>query len=83
LCDLSSSLPLQLIVAKLMATGEYDRHLRRMQRRYRMRRQTLPSALHRHLGAAAQDGSGAGLHVAVWLPRLPAEGVPDCFSDTG
>ena len=77
LCDLSSSLLLQRVVARLMATGEYDRHIRRMQRRYRTRRQTLLAALQRHLGAAARvDGSSAGLHVAVWLPHLSPARVP-------
>lgn len=70
--DLSSSLILQRMVGTLMATGEYDRHVRRMQRRYRVRRQALLSALRRHLGDAAEiGGSAAGLHVAVWLPKLP------------
>jgi GntR family transcriptional regulator / MocR family aminotransferase len=74
--DLSSSLILQRMVATLMATGEYDRHVRRMQRRYRTRRQSLLSALRRHLGDAAEvHGSAAGLHVAVWLPQLPADRI--------
>ena len=74
--DLSSSLILQRMVGALMATGEYDRHVRRMQRRYRVRRQTLLSALRRHLGDDAQvHGSAAGLHVAVWLPKLPVARV--------
>ena len=44
-----------------MATGEYDRHIRRMQKRYRERRHALLGALKHHLGADAQvEGSAAG-----------------------
>jgi GntR family transcriptional regulator / MocR family aminotransferase len=71
LCDLGSSALLQRTLAQLMATGEYDRHIRRMQKRYRERRQTLLAALKRYLGAKAHvEGSAAGLHVVVWLPEL-------------
>ena len=76
LCDMGSSALLQRTLAQLMATGEYDRHIRRMQKRYRERRQALLAALKRHLGAKAQvEGSAAGLHVVVWLPELPRDRV--------
>jgi GntR family transcriptional regulator / MocR family aminotransferase len=72
LCDLSSSGLLQRTLAQLMATGEYDRHIRRMQKRYRERRHVLLSAVKQLLGAdATVEGSAAGLHVVVWLPNLP------------
>jgi GntR family transcriptional regulator/MocR family aminotransferase len=74
LCDLGSSWLLQRTLTQLMATGEYDRHIRRMQKRYRDRRQALLTALDRDLGAEAQvEGSAAGLHVVVWLPNLPRD----------
>jgi GntR family transcriptional regulator / MocR family aminotransferase len=76
LCDLTSSVLLQRTLAHLMATGEYDRHVRRMQKRYRSRRQALLRGLKRHLGTeVCVEGGGAGLHVAVWLPRLPHQSV--------
>lgn len=72
LSDRGSSALIQRMMAVLMATGEYDRHIRRMQRRYRARREALIRGLHRHLGPAAQiDGSDAGLHIVVWLPEFP------------
>lgn len=72
LSDRGSSALLQRMMAVLMATGEYDRHIRRMQRRYRVRRETLIRSLRRHLGGAAEvDGSSAGLHIVVWLPEFP------------
>jgi GntR family transcriptional regulator/MocR family aminotransferase len=77
LSDLGSSALLQHALAQLMATGEYDRHIRRMQKLYRGRRQVLLGALKRHLGAAVEVmGASAGLHVVVWFPKVPPEGVP-------
>ena len=68
LSDLGSPLLLQRLVGELMARGTYDKHIRRMQRRYRARRDTLVDALGRHLGAAVDvEGDAAGLHLVVWL----------------
>lgn len=78
LTDRGSPLLLQRTVAELMATGEYDRHIRRMLRRYRTRREALIRALHARLGADVEIRGGAsGSHVAAWLPRLPPERVPE------
>ena len=77
LCDMGSSALLQRTLAQLMATGEYDRHIRRMQKRYRERRQALLGAVARHFGAKAHvEGSAAGLHVVVWFPGLRPDCVP-------
>ena len=76
LCDLGSSSLLQHTLAQLMATGEYDRHIKRMQKRYDGRRQALLGAFKRHLGEdGVVEGSAAGHHVVVWLPRLPGDRV--------
>lgn len=83
LCDMGSSALLQRTLAQLMSTGEYDRHIRRMQKRYRERRHALLGAVRRHFGAkASMDGSAAGLHVVVWLPDLRADRV-DALIDAG
>lgn len=69
---------LQLTVAELMATGEYDRHIRRMLRRYRARRAALIAALEFHLGDDVEiAGGSAGLHLTAWLPRLAPERVEE------
>ncbi len=75
LSDLGSPLILQRLVGELMARGAYDRHIRRMQRRYRARRDVLVAALRAHLGAAVDvDGDEAGLHLVVWMrDLLPAQ----------
>ena len=82
LCDLSSSPLLQQTLAGLMATGEYDRHIRRMQKRYRLRRQALLDAFDKRFGAEVEiQGSAAGLHIVAWLPRLPPERVPELLAE--
>jgi GntR family transcriptional regulator / MocR family aminotransferase len=74
LSDLGSPRLLQKTIGELMATGEYDRHIRRMLRRYRARCAALVDALERHLGTDVEiEGSEAGLHVVAWLPNLPSD----------
>ena len=69
----------QLALADFIERGELDRHLRRMRSVYRLRRDTLLSALERHLPMLRPTGASAGLHVLAWLPadidedRLTAE----------
>jgi GntR family transcriptional regulator/MocR family aminotransferase len=76
--DLGSSAILQRLVGQLMTTGAYDRHMRRMQRRYRARRDALVSALRQHFGSDAEiEGEHAGAHLVVWLRSLPAGRVDD------
>jgi GntR family transcriptional regulator/MocR family aminotransferase len=78
LTDRGSPILLQRTVAELMATGEYDRHIRRMLRRYRTRREALIGALQARLGSDVEiRGGTSGSHVAVWLPRLAPERVDE------
>jgi GntR family transcriptional regulator/MocR family aminotransferase len=78
LSDLGSPAILQRVVGELMTRGAYDRHVRRMQRRYRARRDALVTALHAQLGAEVEiEGEEAGLHLIAWLRGLPAERVDD------
>ncbi len=58
----------QLALADLISRGEIDRHLRRMRRVYRTRRDALLAAAARHLPAARALGVPAGLHLAFALP---------------
>lgn len=69
--DRGSPVLLQRMVGDLMASGEYDRHLRRTLRRYRARRDSLVDALRTQFGGAAViSGEEAGAHVVVGLPNL-------------
>lgn len=69
IADLGSATLDQLVYAELLRGGELDRHLRRMRRVYRRRRDVLVAALHRHLPDWRIRGAAAGLHIVVELPR--------------
>jgi GntR family transcriptional regulator/MocR family aminotransferase len=78
LTDRGNSRIIECALGQLLATGEYDRHIRRMQRRYRERRDALVQSLRTHLGAEVEiEGSGAGLHLVAVLPALPPDRVED------
>jgi len=58
----------QRTLARLIRSGEYDRHVRRARIAYRRRRDALIAALDRHLPEYPVEGVAAGLHVLVRLP---------------
>jgi len=55
-------------LADLIGSGFYDRHLRRMRRLYRDRRDRLIDRLARALPGSEIEGAAAGLHVTLRLP---------------
>jgi GntR family transcriptional regulator / MocR family aminotransferase len=59
----------QHVLAELMTSGEFDRHLRRMRARYRERRDALIEVLADELPDARITGIAAGLHATVELDR--------------
>jgi DNA-binding transcriptional MocR family regulator len=67
--DLSDALPLQAALADFVATGEYDRHLGRMRRVLRSRRDALLEALAAHMPEGARWTEPEGGY-QVWL-ELP------------
>ena len=73
LTDHATSAPVQATFAEFLVNGDLDRHLRRMRRIYRERRDTLVAALARWLPDATISGIAAGLHVLVTLPPGPDE----------
>jgi GntR family transcriptional regulator / MocR family aminotransferase len=59
-------------LADLIESGAYERHVRRARRRNSERRATLLTSLSATLGdAVTVMGADAGLHVVVWLNRVP------------
>jgi len=66
--DLGSPVIDQYALAHLIATGGYDRHLRRMRREYRARRDAMVRALAEHLPQVRVPGVAAGLHLYAELP---------------
>ncbi|MFG3031371.1 PLP-dependent aminotransferase family protein [Streptomyces sp. NPDC048253] len=58
----------QLSLADLIASGAYDRHVRRMRQRYRARRDRLVEALSTQAPHVEVTGVAAGLHAVLRLP---------------
>jgi GntR family transcriptional regulator/MocR family aminotransferase len=63
----------QLTLAEFIASGAYDRHVRRARLDYRRRRDRLIDALARHAPGVRLTGIAAGLHAVVELPRGQSE----------
>lgn len=63
----------QLVLADLISSGAYDRHVRRCRLEYRSRRDRLVAALPDRL---TPEGISAGLHLVVRLPVAVEAGVP-------
>ncbi|SAK80429.1 GntR family transcriptional regulator [Caballeronia calidae] len=74
LCDRHAPVLEQRVLASLIESGAYERHVRRMRREYERRRTALLDAIAHHLPAGSHvTGSAAGLHVLLWLPALRAK----------
>ncbi|WP_432038249.1 PLP-dependent aminotransferase family protein [Streptomyces cucumeris] len=58
----------QLTLADFIASGGYDRHVRRMRLRYRRRRDALVAALAERAPHIRVSGIAAGLHAVLELP---------------
>ncbi|GLF94036.1 MocR-like pyridoxine biosynthesis transcription factor PdxR [Streptomyces yaizuensis] len=63
-----SSATEQLTLADFIASGSYDRHVRRMRQRYRRRRDRLTQALAERAPGVRVSGIAAGLHAVLELP---------------
>jgi GntR family transcriptional regulator/MocR family aminotransferase len=72
--DLGSPVLDQLALAHLLATGAYERHVRRMRAAYRSRRDALVAAVDRHLPGCGLRGIAAGMHAVLALPPGTDEG---------
>ncbi|WP_329376464.1 PLP-dependent aminotransferase family protein [Streptomyces sp. NBC_01351] len=63
--DLGNPVLAQLVLARLMDSGELERHLRFVRRRHRRRRDAMLRALADRLPGARVHGTAAGLHLTV------------------
>ncbi|GAB2854597.1 hypothetical protein GCM10022221_62630 [Actinocorallia aurea] len=63
-----------MALAALLASGRYDRHLRRMRTLYAARREALVTALARHAPQVRLSGLAAGFHAVAHLPAHLSEG---------
>ena len=66
--DLGSPALPQLVLARLIATGELERHIRAVRKRQRSRRDALLAALREQLPEAVVQGVPAGLHLLITFP---------------
>lgn len=71
--DFGTSVLEQHTLARLIAAGDYDRHVRRLRGHYRKRRDVAVHALQHELRDAVIEGYAAGLHLLVRLPPDIAE----------
>ncbi|MFI9586730.1 PLP-dependent aminotransferase family protein [Streptomyces sp. NPDC052236] len=63
--DLGNAVLPQLVLARLMESGEMERHLRFIRRRHRRRRDAMIAAIGTHLPGAVVHGAAAGLHLMI------------------
>ncbi|HEY2270068.1 MAG TPA: aminotransferase class I/II-fold pyridoxal phosphate-dependent enzyme, partial [Streptosporangiaceae bacterium] len=68
--DLGSPALPQLVLARLIASGELEQHIRLVRKRQRNRRDALLRALREHLPQARVQGVAAGLHLLITFPGL-------------
>jgi GntR family transcriptional regulator/MocR family aminotransferase len=74
IADIGSAGIDQLALAHFMATGAYDRHLRRTSVELRKRRKALKDGLIQHCDGRVQlHDSGGGMHIVAWLPGFDAD----------
>ena len=62
----------QVVLAELIRSGTYERHLRRLKRENERRRGALVEAIAKCFGSRAHvEGTDSGLHLVVWLRDIP------------
>ncbi|MET9881425.1 PLP-dependent aminotransferase family protein [Actinacidiphila glaucinigra] len=74
--DLGNGVLTQLVLARLMDSGELERHLRHVRGRHRRRRDMMLRAIEEHLPGAHVHGTAAGLHLMVTFGD-PPDGAHD------
>ncbi|WP_096187542.1 MocR-like pyridoxine biosynthesis transcription factor PdxR [Evansella halocellulosilytica] len=60
----------QLVLARFIEEGYLGRHVRKMKKTYKERRQTLVNNLKEHFPQAAILGQAAGMHLVVEFPNI-------------
>jgi GntR family transcriptional regulator / MocR family aminotransferase len=76
LADIASGGIEQGALAHFMASGAYDRHLRRTAIELRRRRRALADGVSKHCPAGVElQDSGTGMHMVAWLPGMSGAGL--------
>jgi GntR family transcriptional regulator/MocR family aminotransferase len=76
--DLGNAVLPQLVLARLMESGELERQVRLLRRRHRRRRDAMIAAIRDQLPGAVVHGAAAGLHLLI---TFEGGGAP-AFTDT-
>jgi GntR family transcriptional regulator / MocR family aminotransferase len=71
--DLGSPALPQLVLARLIASGQLEQHIRQVRKRQRNRRDALLGALREQLPGARVQGVAAGLHLLITFPALDVD----------
>ena len=71
--DLGSPALPQLVLARLIASGELEQHIRQVRKRQRIRRDALLAALRDQLPGVRVQGVAAGLHLLITFPDLAGD----------
>lgn len=80
--DLGNPVLPQLVLARLMESGEMERQLRLLRRRHRTRRDAMIAAIGEHLPGAVVHGAAAGLHLVVTFAGPGSAGPGSAGTDT-
>ena len=85
LADRHTAVLEQETLAEFIASGAYERHLRRTRRANATRRDALLSAIERHLGnRVTVSGSRSGTHIVLWpTAKLSEEAIIARAADAG
>ncbi len=75
LCDRHTPGLEQETLAEFIASGMYERHLRRVRRRNASRREALLEAIGKYLDRVEVTGAAAGAHLVLWPMRRVDEGA--------
>jgi GntR family transcriptional regulator / MocR family aminotransferase len=74
LCDRHTATLEQETLAEFIATGMYERHLRRVRRKNAINRNALLEAIGKYCGDRVEvTGDGAGAHVVLWPRKRASE----------
>ena len=81
LTDRHTPSPDQSVIALLIQSGAYERHIRRVRRANENKRAVLIDAIHKFLPKRVEvEGTASGLHIVVWLEDFQIEDEPDLIA---
>ncbi|MEW2354326.1 PLP-dependent aminotransferase family protein [Spirillospora sp. NPDC029432] len=82
--DLGNAALPQLVLARLMESGEMERRLRLVRRRHRRRRDAMIDAIRSRMPGATVHGAAAGLHLTITFDSpVPAAALAAAALDRG